>query len=280
MVHVSPQESDYFRDDPARTLGCVSKYQFCNPNLPKASSCTPLAGIYAVSDPFLALWETEEDQIYINWTYSGILNMAAGVSDIPGNLGTTSLLAVNTLFEGIQLGLARNQWELEVENWFATSMADLQRTVVEQATGPADPSFARFFQPPNSTEEKSACANQKIRSDSFTSFNILGLILIFTIGGLIMITSYALPFIFERWLRKNSYEVLEWKTNDSLQLQRLAHEAIGSGTWQGGANACPTTDPEELPAILDITEPGHPKLKINAEGSVILQDQVRDKKRA
>jgi hypothetical protein len=36
----------YYRDDPMRVIGCVAKYQYCNPNLTSNSTCTPLTGAY------------------------------------------------------------------------------------------------------------------------------------------------------------------------------------------------------------------------------------------
>lgn len=47
----------------------------------------------------------------------------------------------------------------------------------------------------------------------------------------------------------------------TLQLQRLAHEELGFGTWSRGAHEMPSTEPDELLGYLDITDPGHPVLR-------------------
>jgi hypothetical protein len=102
---------------------------------------------------------------------------------------------------------------------------------------------------PNTTEEQKVCANQKIRSDSYTSrsINVLGLVIIFVV---VMVTSFALPIIVRRiQQRKNPYSIL-----DPL-LQRLAHEAVGAGIWQNADRNFPTTAQCEL-----LAEPTHPKL--------------------
>jgi hypothetical protein len=110
---------------------------------------------------------------------------------------------------------------------------------------------------PNTTEEQKVCANKKIRSDSYTSINVLGLVIIFVVGGLIMVTFFALPIIVRRiQQRKNPYSILEWIVNDTLQLQRLAHEAVGAGIWQNADRNFPTTAQCEL-----LAEPTHPKLQ-------------------
>ncbi len=46
-----------------------------------------------------------------------------------------------------------------------------------------------------------------------------------------------------------------------LQLQRLAHEELGLGTWGGTADDYPLTQPGECLATVDISDPEHPKLK-------------------
>lgn len=262
------------RDSPVRPLGCVERYQFCNPNHPANSSCTSLGGIFQVSQEASQLYQDEAQLKHVSWSLSAISDMAAGVADLVATLGAMALQSRNGLHSGLQATLSDNQWELEVESFFKVTMADLQRSILEQATGPTDPAMRQFLVRPNSTEERTACANQKIRSQSFTSVNLLGLTIIFVVGGLIIVASFVLPMaveLFQRRWRKRPFASLEWITNDTLQLQRLAHEAVGSGTWQGACGECPTTVPGELLAVLDITHPDHPILKAQEKDDVIGQ---------
>lgn len=56
---------------------------------------------------------------------------------------------------------------------------------------------------------------------------------------------------------------LEWFSNETLQLQRMAHEELGlGGVWSGctGPGAIPVTDKGELLGVLDVLDPGHPRL--------------------
>ena len=48
--------------------------------------------------------------------------------------------------------------------------------------------------------------------------------------------------------------------NETLQLQRLAYEEIGLGTWSGGAKSIPTTLAGEELGVLDLTDLDHPRL--------------------
>jgi hypothetical protein len=81
------------------------------------------------------------------------------------------------------------------------------------------------------------------------------------LGGLIIIASYTIEPLagwVDEWLGNGRYKRLEWATNDTLQLQRLAHEELGCGTWVG--EDFPLTPAGERLAVLDISDPSHPKL--------------------
>ena len=53
---------------------------------------------------------------------------------------------------------------------------------------------------------------------------------------------------------------LAWKSNGLLQLQRLAHEEAGFGTWERCAKDVPVTAKGEVLTTLDVTDPEHPVL--------------------
>lgn len=64
--------------------------------------------------------------------------------------------------------------------------------------------------------------------------------------------------------KKTKLSRLEWFANDQFQLQRMAHEELGMGTWTGcaGVRAIPvTTEKGQVLAMLDCTDPEHPILK-------------------
>lgn len=58
----------------------------------------------------------------------------------------------------------------------------------------------------------------------------------------------------------HSYRRLEWIINETLHLQRLAHEELGFGTWHKADESIPITTRGEKLATVDMTEPEHPKL--------------------
>lgn len=58
------------------------------------------------------------------------------------------------------------------------------------------------------------------------------------------------------------YARLEWCTNETLQLQRLAHEELDVGTWSHALDAVPRTAKGEVLAVLDLEggDREHPRL--------------------
>jgi hypothetical protein len=113
---------------------------------------------------------------------------------------------------------------------------------------------------------------QKIRTDSYTSFSVLGLIIVFTVGGLLIGLGYTLELLAEcaskRW-RRGTYRRLEWSTNGTLQLQRLAHEEAGWGAWAATTDFVPVAQDGDVLASLDVRDVEHPKLQQRAEGGLI-----------
>ena len=102
---------------------------------------------------------------------------------------------------------------------------------------------------------------QKIRSDAVTSYSILGLSILIGLCGLLIIISVTIES-FTGWVgkkvEKGNYQQLEWMSNNTLQLQRFAHEELGCGTWVG--ENIPITTAGETLAVLDISEHDHPRL--------------------
>lgn len=91
-------------------------------------------------------------------------------------------------------------------------------------------------------------------------------------GTLITLLSYTLESVIV-WIEKRrkiiKYSRLEWFTSEKFQLQRLAHEELGVGTWDGctGVRTTPVTGKGQLLAILDIEDPEHPRLKVETKES-------------
>lgn len=86
-----------------------------------------------------------------------------------------------------------------------------------------------------------------------------------------IIVSYTLEYIIHRIQTRRklgAYQRLEWITNETLQIQRLAHEEAGYGTWMRTAEDYPVTTPGARLAKLDISEPEHPRLESTSANSL------------
>lgn len=65
------------------------------------------------------------------------------------------------------------------------------------------------------------------------------------------------------WLQDNRrlrYAYAEWQAGSTLQIQRLAHESLGVGTWSNATATVPTTQANEKLAALDISDSSHARL--------------------
>jgi hypothetical protein len=103
----------------------------------------------------------------------------------------------------------------------------------------------------------------------FYSFSVLGLAIILVVGGTFIIMENTIEALTE-WFdkrpkrRKNiktSYTRLEWQSNTTLQLHRLAYEVSGYGTWQDCTGTLPVTLPGETLGLLDVHDPQHPRIE-------------------
>jgi hypothetical protein len=92
---------------------------------------------------------------------------------------------------------------------------------------------------------------------------MFGIMFIFTLGTIIIILGMTLPSIasfFQKRLKKDPHARLEWCANDTLQLQRLAHEELGLGKWSHGTKSIPMTKGDINLGVLDLTDLKHPRL--------------------
>ncbi|KAL9621489.1 MAG: hypothetical protein Q9160_004019 [Pyrenula sp. 1 TL-2023] len=96
----------------------------------------------------------------------------------------------------------------------------------------------------------------------------LGLCITFVLGAIVILLELTIEPLFryiQQHYRANLYKSLEWVTNETLQLQRLAHEELGAGTWVGTDEDLPTTEKDEPLAILDVSDDKHPRLVYRPE---------------
>ncbi|KAI8631817.1 hypothetical protein F5Y19DRAFT_376735 [Xylariaceae sp. FL1651] len=269
--------------EPASPLGCTDQYQFCNTAYPGTSGCGPLASIrdaIAGAGPFFgssyadfAKLTTSGFESVSNKTESAsrflyfvgtLFSIDRSIGSIIGQLGPTGLSSQKSLLGGYQYGtLPWNQWHLDVNHWWGISLALTQSMFIDTAYGPSDPALLPLHINFTAPELKELCSNQKIQSTTYASFSVFGLLFTIVVGILIILVSYLLEPVsafLHRTGGYNQHAYLEWTTNSTLQLQRLAHEATGLGTWSRCTSVVPATEPNELLGCLDVENLRHPVL--------------------
>jgi hypothetical protein len=170
-------------------------------------------------------------------------------------LGSDVLLAKRKVYTGFHLlsqGLPENQWQTEVENVHNISMSLLQRRVVDHVLPydferPEDAGLGEWdFYKENDTESQVLCSQQRIRSSESTSFCVLGIAIIVSLGSLVALIDLALADTvgwIQNRIGRGMNKRFEWIEHGTLNLQRLLFEAWGIGPWKGdGSNLPPVTD--------------------------------------
>ncbi|KAI1147455.1 hypothetical protein F4825DRAFT_471560 [Nemania diffusa] len=260
----------YLPLDPASPLGCTDQYQFCRED---SQNCGPLASSHDAALGAAKLFDSTFLDRLVNSTSTAVFkyvvkavvkNSYASPWNYLRQLGPGSLASQNTLINAFQGALPSNQWHLDVVHWSHISMALIQAGFLDTAYfDPKDPSDLRIRKGFTSPDLKELCNSQKVRSPAYGSFSLFGLLFILVVGSLITITSYLLEpaseFLYKRW-GYWKYAHLEWATNGTMQLHRLAHEELGFGTWAKGTKEIPITKDSEPLGCIDLTDPEHPVL--------------------
>ncbi|KAG6365292.1 hypothetical protein INS49_006901 [Diaporthe citri] len=256
----------YQPEEAASPMGCVKQYQFCNPSQ-SSDNCGPLAGWYdaALEAAHLFGMATKDMEDGIDpptnkpmasrymWLLEVLSLGQASIDKIIMDLGPDALTSPKYLSSGIMGPLPTNQWQLDVRYWWATYLATLQAAVVNTAHGPTDLALDPYMVLPFNSHARDICNNQKIRSTKHVSFSLFGLYFTLVTGVLIIVTSYILEPIFECLYRRRKYReytFLEWSASETLQLQRIGFQGVGSGTWSGYTDSIPRTKQGEVIASL------------------------------
>jgi hypothetical protein len=242
-------------DSPVSVVGCIEQHQLCNP---VNSQCTGLSGLSGVlHHKWDSLGFTERQIATYNRSFvtasDSILSATTQI------LGAKHMLVQNHVGYGNAATLPSNQWILELGNWFGTMMTNLQLRSLQYATGPSSPRFFKYVRQPQTHDEQEMCTHQIIRQNDFASFNILGLAIIFIVGGLIIILNLTLSTIankIQQATPKGQHRIREWDINGTLKLQRIAFQNHGTmlqsgGTIQATVTTFQDTFKNELPLIAD-----------------------------
>lgn len=184
--------------------------------------------------------------------------------------GSGALKAQSTVFTLTQVAqLPDNQWQIELDGWFAISLASLQQYLYEKAVGPTGITVAGgTVNMPTDAFGRAICERQMIRNVSgYQNFSTLGVAIILILGCTMVILGWIIDSVvgwIQRLLFKRNFARLSWISDGFLQLQRLAYEGAGYDHWEACSDDVPIAadgqGEKKLFGGLDIWNPEHPQL--------------------
>lgn len=192
----------YTRDAAISTLGCTEQHQFCS----EEDKCTGLLGFDQVqNDNFFNTGLSPQQ----NATFDRMLR-AVVASTLRNSveylaLTTTPILASKSIASGrsgavVSRSLPEDQWMTELQYWHSVSMAHLQRTIVQWATGQIAPEPG-YLQAPIAEQDVWFCKSLIVPSAVYSSFSVMSIIIIFVCGVLVIIASLNVEKL-ACWVRK------------------------------------------------------------------------------
>lgn len=171
------------------TLACFEDDQICN-TAGKQDICTPV-------NPYgSSLREGDlRDLLQLNPKQSALVRRLAdalgksALGDMVVELNGASMLARKRSFDSTSISLPSNQWTLELQQWFSTSLTATEMAIKQFVTGYGEP-YDQYVVSP-SANDAWMCHAQVIRSDAYSSFSVLGLALILIFGGLVILANFV-----------------------------------------------------------------------------------------
>jgi hypothetical protein len=251
--------------DQVNVMGCVEQYQICR----EEDYCTNLGGQEALGEEILSLglnaaqFVTAQRMIYM-------INYANTYSSING-IGPDALKVWSQVYGFVAPGLPQNQWKIEVEGWFETTLAKWQAFMVEFAANTANlgPHGHVGFPVTNSTLDfvwRAQCQNQKVSNvGAYQNVSVFGFAFIWAVGGFLVVLSWSLKWcismerdqrekrfkpdrsskIQPTWRQQNpksSARRIAWNIDGTLQQNRLALRSVGYNELKGGRDDVPYLD--------------------------------------
>lgn len=221
---------------PARnTLSILTslQYQFCNPADQKCTNLTGMDGAYVSGQTELGLNAAQNvtmEVLYHTVRFWGASILVNAMSSPP------NLLALDDLEMYIQSALPDNQWQIEVKNWHATALVNIQDWLLLRVIGPQDPNARQFINKPATDAEEVVCKSQRVRvGQGFNNISLFGLVFVLAFGLVTTLLSFSMSEIvvlFGKCSKRKSKGQKSWNRDDVLHVQRLAYQGQIDEPWE------------------------------------------------
>jgi hypothetical protein len=266
-------EKLYHPRSPIGFLACSDAHQLCNPVLGECTNIT--SGRVLFNEATRSTDLARQLGLTASQAATALLVViTVQDTDIP----SAALLRLGNFLEAqtgtsdhLQFELADNQWEVESARLFTTGLARLQHALLEFTGGtdlpvPAGMAASQPWRDGDDDDEDvrrpwrgfggvsaaapelaRLCHAQRVRAAAgfgTLSFSVLGLGLVFGVGGAVVAASAAVRPV-AGWLGRTTgrgtARGAAWERDASLQVQRLLFEERGQGEWVGASDGVPRT---------------------------------------
>ncbi|KAL9619578.1 MAG: hypothetical protein Q9160_005854 [Pyrenula sp. 1 TL-2023] len=292
-----PNASTYLADEPTSVLGCKMQYQMCDL---QSEKCSQLKGLQDTNSilplPSTKMNETMSWVWGFNPTLMDVLSTLK-VSSLTSRFSLEESVGgplpdyqwqldvenwhniILASFQDLAVTFARGPEDADILKYFW----ERPETEVQKYLCKNQASELIIHVTSSATFSQASCTDfhifllhshqtlpsryTKILSTAYSNFSVLGLTIIFVLGFVIVILSYTLEtaiFWYEKRRNRVKYSRVEWVSDETFQLQRLAHEGVGIGTWTGcaGLQDIPsTTEKGQLLGVLNLDNPDHPTIR-------------------
>lgn len=167
---------------------------------------------------------------------------------LPSNRPSLDLKAQETVAFTVQYGLPSNQWQIEVQDWFATVWSVLAQRLVLRVVGPGDRASQAYIVPPQTLEDLAVCQAQRVRiGQGFSNISLFDLLFPLCLGSVIiamaMLLEPTVATLVGRLSAASAASQKSWLLDDVLHLQRLAYKGQqslpGDGSWTNEEDRVP-----------------------------------------
>lgn len=245
-AHKQPNsDRDIYRADNAgQAIACVDRYELCNPEEDECTGPTNANRLEELrKDSDLDL---SDEQMVIAGRFTRPAGFALQMAQVVFGRGGSALQASLSAVENVQNPLPDDQWKRELDGWFDTSLARLQREVQDFA---APKSGAKSGDSPVELDDDQAemCDRQVVKGDArggSVNYRLVPLIVVIILCGLILLLSLVLEHavaLLQRLSHKGLRRREDWVQHGKFQLQREVLSSTGVQGWRNVDRSVPWT---------------------------------------
>jgi hypothetical protein len=230
----------YIPAEPLTVMSCATQYQWCQPR--SSNVCTPWSASGTANISSLGFNDRQ-----LNITQYVARAMSGNrLSSITISLGNAGLLASGATGYG-QAGsrLYDDQWIRELDHWSSIYWSSVQLTLSRSAVGSGVAARDQYLTPlPEAMQW--LCNSQVVQRSDYSSFNLLGVVMILCFGTLFLVVNLTLDPAYRFIMSRSSkgHWVSIWRRHYVLQLLTAAFEAMGMGQWLHDDRIPTTFDPD------------------------------------